>query len=176
MNLGEEEWQKADLFLLNVSTSQSTNVTQYLSGWISTFNWSPDGLSIFFRLRTYPWNTSSKNSILKHDDSTTEYLIYNLESEKLTKIPLPGREPYSRSFNWSPTSELVVFEKGGGIYTFNIATDDTARISPDTIQAYSPSFGSNQEFISYSTYDSNGQNIIIQDLQNSTFDLLRACL
>ena len=114
----------ADLWLYQINTGVTENLTRENKAWDGSPAFSPDGKYIAFRTQKIPGYESDKFRIALYDVAT-----------KKAKIISESFDNWVNDIKWMPDSENILFsaevESYTPLYSINIATQKIKKISPD---------------------------------------------
>jgi len=158
-----------DIFLLNLETGTTENLTVNLEGDFRLPKWSPNGNSILIR---------NGIPIVRPGDpyptATGNFKIFSLSQESFQDVEMFDLFASPGYAEWSPDSEMIIYEQYQGVFIFNISTEQLKRITSEEIVATNPKFSTNGELISYFSSDlsDNGNNwqnfLTIYNTENET--------
>ena len=140
-----------DLYMMVADGNQVVRLTEV--GWISDFDWSPDGKSIVFN---------------GGDAPDPEIYVVDVEDDSITRLTYnqaPDFEPI-----WSPDGRHIAFsserEDGVQVYVMDVQTREDVRVSEGPDPSWRASWSPSGRFLSYISGQTPNQSLYILDLES----------
>lgn len=145
-----------NIFLIDLSSGSTTQITDDIDGEFRFPKFSPDGSSILF---------NNWIRVVKEGDTaptlTTQFLVYHSSSDSFQAVEMfdefasPNQRP-----NWSPSGKAILYEQYQAVFTYDLTSETLTRITSENEVATNPSFSTDGKMISYfsSDYSDNGND------------------
>lgn len=142
--------------LLAFSTSDAILVLELSSGGLTNITsslpearyrkpiWSANGSSLLMQQQLHKVREGDE-----YPTVTGNYFVYNIQNEDFIEVEMFDEFAFPGSADWFPDGNAIVYEQYGGIFKYNLISEQLIRMTPEELYVGRPKISPNGNKMSY---------------------------